>query len=65
MKPTKPKRSLQRRQESGVSPNKGYVSKLRRPLDLVQVSTRALIITALATGLVILAAFAVQVLIAT
>jgi hypothetical protein len=43
---------------------KGYGTQRLRTLDSDQVSTRALIITALVTGLAILVAFAVQVLIA-
>ena len=47
-----------------LSPSKGYVSEAVRTVDSTDVNTRALIIATLATGLVILIAFAAQVLIA-
>jgi len=47
-----------------LSQRKGYVPEAARTLDSADVSTRALIIAALAAGLMILLAFAAQVLIA-
>jgi len=46
-----------------LSRSKGYAPEHARTLDSADVSTRALIIASLVTGLVILLAFAAQVLI--
>jgi len=46
-----------------LSRSKGYVPEPVRTLDSADVSTRALIIASLVTGLIILLAFAAQVLI--
>ena len=64
MKQEASKCPAEQQRKSGNAYHKGYVSELAGPLDSIEVSTRALIITALATGLVILVAFAAQVLIA-
>ena len=64
MKQEASKCPAEQQRKSGNAYYKGYASELAGPLDSIEVSTRALIITALATGLVILVAFAAQVLIA-
>jgi hypothetical protein len=53
-----------RHRQGLLSPPKGYVADPATTVDSIDVSTRALIIAALVTGLVILLAFAAQVLIA-